>query len=132
MAKYRRNRINDSVAEEAAQIIREVKDPRVAYAMITITGADVTADLKYAKLFYSIFTSDEEEKKEIAKGLKSAAPFMRSQLARRLNLRITPEITFVEDKGVEHGAKIAELLKSISGDAPANDVSEDTAEEDDE
>ena len=51
MAKYRRNRINDSVAEEAAQIIREVKDPRVAYAMITITGADVTADLKYAKLF---------------------------------------------------------------------------------
>jgi len=132
MAKYRRNRINDSVAEEAAQIIREIKDPRVAYAMITITGADVTADLKYAKLFYSIFSSDEEEKKEIAKGLKSAAPFMRSQLARRLNLRITPEITFVEDKGVEHGAKIAELLKSISGDAPANDVSEDTAEEDDE
>jgi len=118
MAKYRRNRINDSVAEEAAQIIREIKDPRVAYAMITITGADVTADLKYAKLFYSIFSSDEEEKKEIAKGLKSAAPFMRSQLARRLNLRITPEITFVEDKGVQHGAKIAELLKSISTDTP--------------
>jgi len=118
MAKYRRNRINDSVAEEAAQIIREIKDPRVASAMITITGADVTADLKYAKLFYSVFTSDEEEKKEIAKGLKSAAPFMRSQLARRLNLRITPEITFVEDKGVQHGAKIAELLKSISTDTP--------------
>lgn len=131
MAKYRRNRINDSVAEEAAQIIREIKDPRVAYAMITVTGADVTADLKYAKLFYSVFTSDEEEKKEIAKGLKSAAPFMRSQLARRLNLRITPEITFVEDKGVEHGAKIAELLKSISDTAPASDE-EESVEADDE
>lgn len=131
MAKYRRNRINDSVAEEAAQIIREIKDPRVAYAMITITGADVTADLKYAKLFYSIFTSDEEEKKEIAKGLKSAAPFMRSQLARRLNLRITPEITFVEDKGVEHGAKIAELLKSITPDTPV-ESSDEGEEADDE
>ncbi len=116
MAKYRRNRINDSVAEEAAQIIRDVKDPRVSGAMITITGADVTADLKYAKLFYSVFTSDEEEKKEIAKGLRSAAPFMRSQLAQRLNLRITPEITFVEDKGVEHGAKIAELLKQVKSE----------------
>ncbi len=125
MAKYRRNRINDSVAEEAAQIIREIKDPRVAYAMITVTGADVTADLKYAKLFYSVYTSDEEEKKEISKGLKSAAPFMRSQLARRLNLRITPEITFVEDKGVQHGAKIAELLKSISTDAPAEESEAD-------
>ncbi len=120
MAKYRRNRINDSVAEEAAQIIRDVKDPRVSCAMITITGADVTADLKYAKLFYSVFAADDEEKKEIAKGLKSAATFMRSQLAQRLNLRITPEITFVEDKGVAHGAKIAELLKSISDhDTPA-------------
>jgi len=121
MAKYRRNRINDSVAEEAAQIIREIKDPRVASAMITITGADVTADLKYAKLFYSVFTSDEEEKKEIAKGLKSAAPFMRSQLARRLNLRITPEITFVEDKGVEHGAKIAKILEEIHSDGEGKD-----------
>ena len=82
-------------------------------------------------IFYSIFTSDEEEKKEIAKGLKSAAPFMRSQLARRLNLRITPEITFVEDKGVEHGAKIAELLKSISDSAPAA-AEEETEEADDE
>ena len=120
MAKYRRNRINDSVAEEAAQIIRDVKDPRVSCAMITITGADVTADLKYAKLFYSVFAADEGEKKEIAKGLKSAASFMRSQLAQRLNLRITPELNFVEDKGVAHGAKIAELLKSISDhDTPA-------------
>lgn len=124
MAKYRRNRINDSVAEEAAQIIGEIKDPRVSSAMITITGADVTADLKYAKLFYSIFTSDEEEKKEAAKGLKSAASFMRSQLAHRLNLRITPEITFVEDKGVQHGAEIAAILKNISSSESKTDVTE--------
>ncbi|MBE6598258.1 MAG: 30S ribosome-binding factor RbfA [Ruminococcaceae bacterium] len=129
MAKYRRNRINDSVAEEAAQIIREVKDPRVSGSMITITGADVTADLKYAKLFYSVLAADEEERKEIAKGLKSAATFMRSQLARRLNLRITPEITFVEDKGVEHGAKIAELLKSISSEKPNAEPGEEADDE---
>lgn len=130
MAKYRRNRINDSVAEEAAQIIREIKDPRVSSAMITITGADVTADLKYAKLFYSIYTSDEEEKKETAKGLKSAASFMRSQLAHRLNLRVTPEITFVEDKGVQHGAEIAAILKNISSESKTG--AEGTEDSDDE
>lgn len=121
MAKYRRNRINDSVAEEAAQIVREIKDPRVSSAMLTVTGADVTADLKYAKLFYSVLVDDEEEKKEIAKGLKSAAGFMRSQLARRLNLRITPEITFVEDKGARHGAEISAILKTISSQNSTED-----------
>ena len=51
MAKYRQNRINDSVTEEVSAILREVKDPRVAEALLTITSSDVTADLKYAKIF---------------------------------------------------------------------------------
>ena len=111
MAKYRQGRINDSVAQEISMILRDVKDPRVSDAMITITGADVTPDLKYAKVYYSSLMGD---KKEVRLGLKAAAGFIRGQIARRMNLRITPEITFVEDGSIEYGAKISKILEGIT------------------
>ena len=110
MAKYRQDRINDSVAEEVSQIIREVKDPRVSASFITVTGADVSQDLKYAKIYYSGISGKDPE---CEKGLASAAGFVRSQLARRLNLRITPEISFVYDTSLEHGMKIAKILNEL-------------------
>lgn len=116
MAKYRKNKIDGAFAEECAQIIREVKDPRVACEMISIMNADVSADLKFAKVYYSVYGECDE--KELAKGLKSAVPFFRSQLAQRLNLRITPEITFIRDEGVKHGADISALLKQIADSKP--------------
>ncbi len=111
MAKYRKNKINAAFTEECAQILREIKDPRVSGEMITVMSSDVSADLKFAKVFYSVYGNCDE--KELNKGLKSAAPFIRSRLAERLNLRITPEITFVRDDGVRHGAEIAAILKKI-------------------
>ncbi|MBE6616542.1 MAG: 30S ribosome-binding factor RbfA [Ruminococcaceae bacterium] len=117
MAKYRKNKIDGAFAEECAQIIREVKDPRVACEMISIMNADVSADLKFAKVYYSVYGECDE--KELAKGLKSAVPFFRSQLAQRLNLRITPDITFIRDEGVKHGADISAILKQISSSKPA-------------
>ena len=116
MAKYRQNRINDAVALELAVIIREVKDPRVSELMITITSADVTADLKYAKIYYSVLgmDDDKERMKELAKGLRSAAGFIRGQLAKRLNLRATPELTFIRDESVAHGVKIAGIINSLN------------------
>ena len=128
MPKYRRNRINDAVARETSDILRDIKDPRVSAFMITVTGADVTADLKYAKIFYSFLDDsslDADSEKDLKRGLKSAAPFVRRELAVRLNLRITPEISFVRDMGVSHGAEIASLLNSIK-------KAEHTSEEDDE
>lgn len=110
MAKYRQDRINDSVANEMAQIIREIKDPRVSSALITVTGASVSQDLKYAKVFYSCISGEDAE---CSKGLASAAGFARGQLAKRLNLRITPEITFVYDSSLEHGMKIAKILNGL-------------------
>ncbi|MBQ7921230.1 MAG: 30S ribosome-binding factor RbfA [Clostridia bacterium] len=127
MAKYRQNRINDSVTQEVSAILREVKDPRVAEAMLTITSSDVTADLKYAKIYYSVY--GEVDDKELTKGFKSVAPFVRSQLAKRLNLRITPELQFVRDHGVEHGADIAAILKSITPAADAGEAGEDDDDE---
>lgn len=127
MPKYRKNRINDAVTAECAQIVREIKDPRVSGVMITVMNSDVSADLKFAKIFYSVYGECDE--KELARGLKSAIPFVRSQLAQRLNLRITPELSFVRDEGVRHGAEIAQLLKSISHSEPAE--SEDDEEDED-
>ena len=111
MAKHRRGRINDEVLKEMAGILREVKDPRVRDAFVSVTGADVTPDLKYAKIYYSHLKGDA---KEVAKGLKSSVGFIRRMLAERLNLRMTPEITFVVDESIAHGAHIASLLSGLT------------------
>ncbi|MBQ8850175.1 MAG: 30S ribosome-binding factor RbfA [Clostridia bacterium] len=110
MANYRRGRINDEMQKELAMALREVKDPRVKDAFISVTAVDVTPDLKYAKVYYSAMMGD---KKEVAKGLKSSAGYIRKMLAQRMNLRMTPELTFYEDHSIAHGAHISKLLNSI-------------------
>ena len=92
-------------------ILRDVKDPRVSGAFISVTAAEVTPDLKFAKVYYSALMGD---KKEIKRGLQSSAGFIRGQIAKRMNLRITPEITFVEDGSIEYGAKISKILEGIT------------------
>ena len=111
MAKYRQERINDEFQKEMALVLREVKDPRVAKAFISVTAAEVTPDLKYAKVFYSALMGD---KKEVKRGLISSAGFIRGQIAKRMNLRITPEISFHEDNSIEYGAKISKILEGIT------------------
>ncbi len=120
MAKYRRGRINDEIQKEMTAILRKVKDPRISDAFISITAADCTADLKYAKIYYSALRGDP---KEIAKGLKTAAGFIRRELARSLNLRMTPELTFIPDSSIAYGAHISSILNSL-------DISEEPMEED--
>ncbi len=110
MANYRRGRINDEMKKELALVLREVKDPRISEAFISVTAVEVTGDLKYAKVYYSAMMGD---KKEVAKGLKSSAGYIRREIARRLNLRMTPEFSFYEDHSIEHGAKISKLLNGI-------------------
>jgi ribosome-binding factor A len=121
MANYRRGRINDEMQKELAMVLREVKDPRVKDAFISVTAVDVTPDLKFAKVYYSAMMGD---KKEVAKGLKSSAGYIRRQLAQRLNLRMTPELSFYEDHSIEHGAHISKILNSI-------EISEEEPEEGD-
>jgi ribosome-binding factor A len=119
MAKYRQGRINDEFQKEIAMILRDVKDPRVSGAFISVTGATVTPDLRNAKVYYSSLTGD---KKEMKKGLQAANGFIRSQIARRMNLRITPEIVFVEDGSIEYGAKISKILEGITITDPDEEV----------
>ena len=134
MAKYRRGRINEEMMKETAMILREVKDPRVSGGFISVTGAEVTADLKYAKIWYSAMQGD---KKEVAQGLKAATGFIRRQLAERMNLRITPELTFVPDTSIAYGAHISDLLSKITyapeteeTDAQTEDQSTNLSDED--
>ncbi len=119
MAKYRRGRINDEIQKEMTSILRKVKDPRISDAFISITAADCTADLKYAKIYYSALRGDA---KEIAKGLKAASGFVRRELAHSLNLRMTPELTFIPDTSIAYGAHISSILNEL-------DISEEPLED---
>lgn len=121
MAKYRRDRINDEIQKEMTSILRKVKDPRISDAFLSVTAADCTADLKYAKIYYSALRGDA---KEIAKGLKAATGFIRRELARSLNLRITPELTFLPDTSIAYGAHIASILNGLD----ISDAEEDEAD----
>jgi ribosome-binding factor A len=119
MANYRRGRINDEVRKALSEILREVKDPRVRSAFISITGAEVTPDLKFAKIYYSLLGADgnKEKEKKVADGLKSSNGFIRGALARALDLRQTPELTFILDRSGANGAYISSLLHKVEADS---------------
>lgn len=122
MANYRRGRINEEMQKELTMILRRVKDPRVSEAFISVTAADCTPDLKFAKIYYSVMGGDQ---KEVAKGLKAATGFIRRELARSLNLRITPELTFVADDSVAYGAHIASILNTLDIQPEEDEEEED-------
>lgn len=106
-------RINSEVQREMSQIIREeIKDPRV-HPMTSVMAAEVTPDLKFAKIFVSVLGS-EEEKEKTMEGLKKSASFARTQLARRMNLRNTPEITFVLDNSIEYGVTMSKRIDEVN------------------
>lgn len=110
MANYRRGRINDEMQKELSVLMREIKDPRVSGSMLSITAAQVTPDMKYATVYFSILDGDPKETK---KGLDSAKGFIRREIAQRMNLRNTPEFNFVFDNSIRYGAHISKLLEDI-------------------
>jgi len=119
MASYKKSRVNEEMMREMSQIIRTVKDPRVSSGFITITHCDVSGDLKFAKVYYSVLNGDPSE---VKKGLISAKGYIRREIAERLNLRNTPELTFVSDDSIEQGAKISKMLSEMNlGDSEDGD-----------
>lgn len=112
-------RINGEVKKELSILInREIKDPRIN-PMTSIVDVEVAPDLKTAKVYISVM-GDEESKKETYEGLKSAASYMRGQLARNLNLRNTPELTFIIDNSIEYGVNMSKLIDEINSKQNAN------------
>ncbi len=105
----RTDRISEEMKKEVSTIIQnELKDPRLP-KMISVTAAEVTRDLRYAKIFISVL-GDESDKKNAIQGLKSAAGFIRREIGQRLKLRYTPEILFELDNSIERGVYLNKLI----------------------
>ncbi|HCD44395.1 MAG TPA: 30S ribosome-binding factor RbfA [Lachnoclostridium sp.] len=108
-------RINMEVQRELSEIIRlGIKDPRI-HPMTTVIDVQVTPDLKFCKAFISIL-GDEEAGKATIEGLKSAEGYIRRELARRVNLRNTPEIKFILDQSIEYGVNMSKLIDEVTKD----------------
>ena len=104
-------RINEEYRKELSQIISyELKNPNIT-GLISVTKVKVTTDLKYAKVYISILNSKNQE--ETMQSLKKSAGFIRTELAKKVNLRNTPELIFELDDSIEYGAKIDSILKEI-------------------
>ena len=105
------DRISEEVMRELSTLLRGVKDPRLSSLMLTVLRCEVTNDLRWCRVYLSVLGDFDE--KELRKGLKSCSGFLRSELAHRLSLRYTPELTFVLDDSIAHGAHIAEVLNKL-------------------
>jgi ribosome-binding factor A len=122
MPKYRRtDRINELLREEIAVLVRdEVRDPRVG--LVTITAVQTSPELDHAKVFVRMLGTEEEQEAAL-EGLHSAAPFVRTQLSRRLHMRRVPELHFQYDRMLDEAARIEQLLREALPDG-AYDVRE--------
>jgi len=111
MARF--EKVAQALKREISQIIHdELKDPRLGF--VTIIRVDLTPDLKYAKVFYSVLGKEEQHQKT-QEALNSALGYIRHLIARRINLRFTPEIFFKEDRSCEYSIRIEEVLNQIKG-----------------
>lgn len=121
-------RINGEVQKALSDIIRlELKDPRI-HPMTSVVLAQVTPDLKFCKAYISVL-ADEEHAKDTIKGLKSAEGYIRTQLAKKVNLRNTPEISFILDQSIEYGVRMSKLIDDVTKELP-EDENEQGAEDD--
>ena len=113
-------RINEEVMRELSTIIRlELKDPRIS-PVTSVVSVEVAPDLKTCKAYISVLGDDEAAKKTL-EGLKSSAGFIRRELAHRINLRNTPEITFVSDQSIAYAAKMSKLIDEVNAPLHAKD-----------
>lgn len=108
-------RINMEVQRELSEIIRGgIKDPRI-HPMTSVVSVEVTPDLKFCKAYISVL-GDEEAGKSTIQGLKSAEGYVRRELARRVNLRNTPELKFILDQSIEYGVNMSRLIDEVIKD----------------
>jgi ribosome-binding factor A len=117
MSTIRQEQVQKRLVQEISGMLhRELKDPRLGF--VTITGAEITRDLRHAKVYVSVMGSDEEQHASLT-ALRRVTGYIRGEFARRAHLRIAPELDFRPDTGIAHGARIFELLKEIEKEQPA-------------
>ncbi|HEY3839485.1 MAG TPA: 30S ribosome-binding factor RbfA [Bryobacteraceae bacterium] len=123
----RQERIQEQLVQELSEMIRrDLRDPRIGF--LTLTGAEITRDLRHAKVFVSIYGTEEEQKQTL-KALNSASGILRGEFARRVHLRLAPDLEFRLDEGIARGQRIFELLHSVEGDLkPQTEMTEPVVE----
>ena len=126
MATSRRvSRVSALIKREVSQLLaHEIKDDRVGAGMVSVTDVVVSGDLQHAKIFVSIYGSDEA-RAETMEGLASSASFVRRELGQRVRLRRTPEVAFFEDRSIERGDRVLTLLTQLNQDQPLDEGEEE-------
>jgi ribosome-binding factor A len=125
MSTRRQRQVAELIHEEISLLLqRQVRDPRLGF--VTVTGVEVTQDLRLATVYVSIMGGDDEAEQALA-GLKSATGFFRHELGSTLTLRFVPELSFRLDKSLEQGLHIDQLLDSLPAEAPADEDEGDAA-----
>ncbi|MDF0552888.1 30S ribosome-binding factor RbfA [Kamptonema sp. UHCC 0994] len=134
MATSRRvERVSSLIKREVSLLLLNgIKDDRVGAGIVSVTDVNVSGDLQHAKIFVSIYGTDEAKAEAMA-GLKSATGYVRSELGHRVGLRRTPEVVFLEDHSLERGDKMLLLLNKLSQERKPDDIldEEDSAPDDD-
>jgi ribosome-binding factor A len=126
MATDRRvSRVAELIKREVSHmLLNGIKDDRVGSGMVSVTDVAVSGDLQHAKIFVSIYGTDEAKAETMA-GLKSATGFVRSEIGARVRLRRTPEVVFIEDNSIERGNKVLALLNQLKDERPLENTDED-------
>lgn len=126
MATNRRvSRVAALIQEEISKmVLHEIKDDRVGAGMVSVTYVDVSGDLQHAKIYVSIYGTDEARTETMA-GLKSATGYVRRELGKRVRLRRTPEILFVEDRGIERGSRVLTLINQLNQEREGKELEEE-------
>ncbi len=121
MSSHRRERVADLLRGALARALREeVRDPRIGFA--TVTGVDLSPDLRHARVFVSSLGSAERHD-ELLAGLRHAAPFLRRAVAREVRLKYVPQLEFLFDETLERGSRVERLLDELRGDPTGEDPS---------
>jgi ribosome-binding factor A len=125
------SRVASLIQQEVSQmVLHEIKDDRVGAGMVSVTDVDVSGDLQHAKIYVSIYGTDEARAQTMA-GLKSATGFVRRELGHRIRLRRTPEVIFIEDRGLERGDRMLALLNQLSEERQTKAEEDDIPEAED-
>ncbi len=119
MANHKLSRTTEDIKRELTAIFRELKDPRVTGAFVSIIRVEVTNDLSYCTVYISAIEGMERAQ-EAVKGLKSAAGFIRSELGRRLTIRHVPSMIFKATDSIEYSASISRILRDLEQKRPAS------------
>lgn len=130
MATGRRiSQVASLIKREVSQmLLHGIKDNRVGIGMVSVTDVEVSGDLQHAKIFVSIYGTDEV-RTQTMEGLKSATGYVRSELGHRIRLRRTPEIIFIEDRSLERGTQIISLLNKLSQERQKQEAQNTTESE---